>query len=111
MDFTPPAYVQEIAMTTKQEVRDRAVEARRDLRSLERTIAWGKQKAEAEGNVVLYGALVTAGACAKALHRSLEAVMALAGDHFKTGDFAAFSGGDDKPDDEPPPPPPPPGGP
>lgn len=95
-------------MTLKQEVRDRAVEARRDLRSLERTIAWGKRKAEAEGSVVLFGALTVSMACAKALHRSLEAVMALSGDHFKTGEFAAFSGGDDKPDDEPPPPPPPP---
>jgi hypothetical protein len=103
MDYSPPPYVQEIAMPLQSEVRER--EARRDLRSLERIIAWGLRKAQGEINLPLFGALTVAKACALALHRSLETVAVLAGDHFKTDEFTVYSGGDDKPDDEPPPPP------
>lgn len=87
-------------MVQKSEALEKAKEVRKDLRAIERAIAWGKRNAE--GDTVLYGALTVAEACALALHRSLEAVAELTGDHFQTDEFHTYSGGDDKP---PPPPP------
>jgi hypothetical protein len=87
-------------MVEKSEALTKAAEVQNDLRSIERAIAWGKRNTEGDG--LLHGALTVAEACAVALHRSLEAVAGLTGEHFQTEDFALYSGGDDKP---PPPPP------
>lgn len=88
-------------MTNKAEALERAAEVRRHLRAIERSISWGLRNAE--GDVLLYGALTVAKACVKALHSALEAVAGLVGEHFQTDEFQLYSGGDDKPDDEPPP--------
>ena len=86
-------------MTDKTEALAKAEEVRRHLRAIERAIAWGL--ARTEGNGLLFAALTVAKACAGSLHRALEAVAGLTGEHFQTEDFALYSGGhDDKPDPE-----------
>lgn len=89
-------------MPRHDEIVAKAGEARKALRTLERTIAWARRRAEAEGALMVYGSLTVAKACAEALHRSLEATAGLAGEHLQTGELAPFSGGNEKPDDEPP---------